>query len=218
MDVSEMLSTLTSHGFDASISDAEKMLAINDTLWDIESREPWPFLTKSGTLNFDGSSPAPTNLPTDFKAVIWLQDLRNGVPIWPIRVESVRQSFTTTTVPVTDPQNFYFVGAQLRLYPTPPSDSTGRYLLDYMAIQPELTTTSNETSILLPPRFHRIVVMGAIARLSAMEDDEDIAAFFNAQVEQRVQQMKYDLFKQQYMQPDRVFVTDQDDTYENFPY
>lgn len=218
MDVSEMLTTLIAHGYDTSIADAEKLLAINDTVWDIESREPWPFLEKSANLNFNGSSPAPSNMPADFKAVVWLQDLRNGVPIWPQRVETIRQNFTSTTVPVSDPQNFYFVGQELRLWPTPPSDSTGRYLMDYLAFQTELTAVSTETAILIPPRYHRVILLGTISRLSAMEDDEDIANYFGNQFEQRLQQMRYDLFKKQYMQADRVFVVDQDDTYENYPY
>lgn len=218
MDVSEMLTTLEAHGYDTSIEDAEKLSAINDAIWDIESREPWPFLTKSANLNFDGINPAPSNLPADFKAVIWLQDLRNGVPIWPVRVETIRQNFTSTTVAVTDPQNFYFVGEQLRLWPVPPSDSSGRYLLDYLAAQTELTSTSISTDILLPPRYHRMIVDGAIVRLALMEDDEDISAFFSQRFEARIQQMKYDLFKKQHMRADQVFEITQDDTYENFPY
>jgi len=64
MDVSEIIDDLEDHGFEDT-SEARKLAALNDTLWDVTGREPWPFLEKSVALSFNGSSSTPTNLPSD---------------------------------------------------------------------------------------------------------------------------------------------------------
>lgn len=211
MDVSEIIQELNNHGFEDTDS-TQKMLVINDTLWDIESREPWPFLEKTTTLNFNGSSEIPTNMPTDFKAVMWLYDTVNAVTLQPERLSTIRDRFGASLTQVTDPLMYYFVGSSMRLYPVPPS-ATGRYRLDYFATQPELTSSDVEASILLPKRHHRIISLGALWRLYKLEDDPENAQQFQEDYEGRITTMREDLFRRQHQRADQIFVTDEDDEY-----
>lgn len=212
MDVSEILSELVDHGFEDT-STERKLAKINDALWDIESREPWPFLEKTIALNFNGSSPTPTNMPSDFKTALWLYDNSNGVTIWPERLSTIRDRYGNTITQVGDPASYYFVAGQLRLYPVPPS-STGRFQLDYVATQPEVIETDLQASILLPPRHHQAIVLGALWRLYKMEDDPENGNMFQIDYENKIQQMHEDLFRRQYQRSDQIFVVDEDDIYD----
>lgn len=211
MDVSAILTELTDHGFEDETTE-RKLAMINDTLWDIESREPWPFLVKTATLNFDGSSASPTNLPTDFKQVLWLYDNTNAITLWPERLSTVRDRYGNQLSTVSDPSVYYFVGNSLRLYPIPTA-STGRFQLDYVATQEAVTETSLEATILLPKRHHRAIVLGALWRLYKMEDDPENGNMFQIDYENKIQQMREDVFRQQYQRADQIFVIDEDDEY-----
>lgn len=211
MDISEILDSLVNSGFEDTEED-EKVRKINTTLWDIESREPWPFLEKTATLNFDGTSPAPTNMPADFKAVMWLYDNTNAITIWPERLSTVRGQYGNTLSQVSDPFVYYFVGDELRLYPTPGA-SIGRYQLDYFATQPEVSATSVEADLLLPPRHHDVILLGVLYRLYKQEDDPENGNMFQIDYENKIQQMHEDLFRRQHQRADRIFVIDEDDDY-----
>jgi hypothetical protein len=208
MTVAEILTELVNHGFEDETTE-QKLFVINDTLYDIESREPWPFLEKTTTLDFNGTSPTPTNMPADYKAVLWLFDNSNLVSLWPERLSTVRDRFSPLTT-VSDPTVYYFVGTQLRLYPTP-GVSTGRYQLDYVATQQEVGENTPEADILLPKRHHRAIVLGALHRLYYMEDDPENGQIFDQKYEERLMRMHEDVFRRQYQRADQIFVIDEDD-------
>lgn len=212
MNVSEMLSYIDNSGF-SELPTTEKENAINFAIWDIESREQWPFLEKSTTLNFDGSNPNPTNMPADFKSVIWLYDLQNGVSLWPERLGVIRDRFGKDINKQGDPVYYYFLGNELRLYPMPPS-STGRFRLDYYATQPKVNSNTPEASILIPPRHHEVIILGALWRLWKREDDPEQGFLFHQDYENRIQLMTNDLIRRQYQQPDRIYMlSDDNDDY-----
>ena len=211
MDVSAMFTVINNHGFDDTDT-PEKMEVINDAVWDIESREPWPFLEKTIALNTSGASSVPTNMPADFKRVLWLYDIANGVTLWPERLSTVRDRFGNVMTTVASPQMYYFIGNQLNLYPIPPA-STGGYQLDYFAQQTVLNSASLEANILIPARHHRTIVLGALWRLYNLEDDPEQGQLFQTDYENRIQQMKQDLFRRQEQRADNIFVIDEDDEY-----
>lgn len=211
MDVEEILTELTDHGFEDT-STERKLAKINAALWDIESRDPWPFLEKTVALNFDGSSASPTNLPADFKQVLWLYDNTNAQTLWPERLQTVRDRYGNQLSTVSDPSIYYFVGDSLRLYPVPGA-ATGRYQLDYIATQPTVIETSTEADILLPPRFHNVIVLGALWRLYKMEDDPENGNMFQIDYENAIQLMHEDLFRRQFQRADQIYVIDEDDEY-----
>jgi len=211
MDVSEIIDRLDAIGFEDT-ADEDKMDVINDTVWDIDSRALWPYLEKTVALDFDGSSPTPTNLPADFKSVIWLYDTTNGITLWPERLSTIRDRHGTEVTTTGDGLVYYFVGSNIRLWPVP-SASTGRYQLDYFASQPELTTLSLEADILLPKRHHRTILLGALWRLYKNEDDPEQGTAFQSDFEDRISQMRADLFGRQHQRADQIFVIDEDDEY-----
>lgn len=209
MDVSEIIDRLEAMGFEDT-PDADKMDAINDTLWDIESRQQWPWAIKSLNLTMSGSSPTPTNMPTDFKQVKWITDTTLGASIWWERLDTIRNRYGAVLTMTGDAWCFYFLGDTLRLFPTPAA-STTRYILDYYAQQPELTTSSLEASIYLPKRHHRTIVLGAGAKLYQIEDDPEQASANKADYEARLATMAQDLIQKQFVNPDQIFVIDEDD-------
>ena len=208
MDVSEMIARMDNIGFEDT-EDDDKMEVINDTIWDIESRALWPFLEKIATLNFDGVVAYPSNIPSDFKSVRWLYDNENLFTLWPERVTTIYDHYPNAS---GDPFAYYFVGDNLRLHPVP-AESTGRYHLIYQASQPELTTTSVEADILLPKRHHRTILLGSLWRLFKNEDDPEQGMMFQQDFENRIEQMRADLFGRQHQRADQIFVIDEDDEY-----
>ncbi|HEY6020438.1 MAG TPA: hypothetical protein VIY48_11170 [Candidatus Paceibacterota bacterium] len=214
MNVLDGITILNNHGFEDT-DETQKMAFINDTIWEIDGMEPWPYLYKSVNLNFDGTNPYPSNLPTDFAKVKWITDLTTGSSIWPERIETIRSRIGKDFAMAGDPNVFYFLGNQLRLWPVPPS-STGRFLLDYKAVQPTLTSASAEAAILMPARYHMLWVIGTLARLYNMDDDPELASVKKAEFDERVTKMRMDLFAQQEMRSDQIYMTDPDEGYDPY--
>jgi hypothetical protein len=220
MNVSDMMSELTDAGY-GDVSTTRQVSYINDTLWDITFREKWPFREKTLSLTFDGVSPTPTNWPTDFSQAVWVFDTSLGDAIWPERVETIRDRYASNMV-ATGVNNlvfsYYFVNKTIFFYPIPTADATGRYQIDYIAKQNELTSASLEADILLPKEFHRAVVAGTLYRLAMLFDDVDIAPMYQAEYENKITQMREELLRRQYQRPDQIFVTDESDEWDNTPF
>lgn len=209
MNVSDIFTELDNYGFQDTDTTA-RLNAINETLWDIESREPWPFLEKTVALNTSGASAVPTNMPTDFSKVLWIYDNTTGVSLWPERLSTIRDSHGMELSTVGTPTSYYFVGPSLRLFPMPPA-ATGRFQMDYIASQVKVTDTTVEASILLPPKHHWAILLGTLYRLYMKEDDPENAGTFKQDYENRLLIAREDLFRRQYQRSDRIYVIDEDD-------
>lgn len=207
-NVSDWLQELTDHGFEDT-TDTRKLVAINDTLADLCSREPWPFLQKTIQLSFDGTSGKASNFPSDFRAMLTLTDPSTGATINHERADVLRKRYASQWSLVDIPVYFYMEGNFAKAYPLP----TSGYKLDalYLCSHPVVDATTLEAAILLPPRHHRVVPVGALYKLYAMEDDPENSALFKAEYEDRILKMREDLSHQQYDRPDRIWVTDDDD-------
>lgn len=204
MDAPAIIAELDDHGF-ADTSSTRKVAHINATYWRICGFKPWPFLEKTVALNFDGSSPTPTNMPTDFKAVqsIWGPD----GPIHHERIETLRRAYGTDMTTVGQPIYFYFLANTLRFYPVPPA-GTGTLQLDYIHRPAALTAVSTEGDIVIPLQYHRLLVTGTLTKLYRMEDDPDNAAWAADEFKELFNEMFADMWQRQFDRPDRVFVTD----------
>lgn len=221
MDVSDMLSEITDAGY-GDVSTTRQVAYINDTLWDITYREKWPFREKNIGLLFDGTSDVPTNWPSDFSQVVWVYDTDLGDAIWPERVETIRDRYANA-LNSTSQNNllfaYFFIGKTAHFYPVPVADNgTPRYYMDYIAEQPELTANSVAADILLPPAFHRAIVVGTLYKLSMLFDDTDIAPMYQAEYENKLMQMREELLRRQYQRPDQIYVTDESDEWDNTPF
>lgn len=205
MDMSEIVSELTDHGFEDT-SLARKVAVVNDTYFDLCSREAWPFLEKQASLSFTGGD-TPAFQPSDFSKVISLVNPTSGQVLVSTRLDDFAQSFSTSAANVAAPFRYYFVANQIHVYPTPPAGTS--LSLNYVSKPPELTDTSVEADILIPAQHHRTLVMGALAKLYLMEDDPELASAFNAMFEARIQTMRADVWTRDF-EPDFIHNTDPD--------
>lgn len=203
--VQDFIDEINDHGFtDTSV--IRKVALINDTVWDISSREPWPFLEKQITLNFDGTSPNPTNFPSDFRAVESLIRSDTGDSLDPERYDVMKRKYGSTLASTGNPVAYYFRGGKIFIYFVPGS---GQQLdMQYIAVHPTLVQASVEADILIPHQHHRAIVLGTLYKLYDMDDDFDIGASFQQQYEDRIVKMRNSLWVQQYDRPDRIYGID----------
>lgn len=203
--VQDFIDEINDHGFtDTSIT--RKVGLINDSVWDICSREPWNFLEKQITLEFDGTNPVPSNWPTNFRAVESVIRTDTGDPLDPERYDVMKRKYGTTLTSAGQPVAYYFRGNQMYVYYVPASNVT--LDMQYLATHPALTQASVEADILIPSQHHRVIVLGALYKLYDMDDDFDIGASFQQQYEDRILKMRNELWERQYDRPDRIYGID----------
>lgn len=198
MTVEEIIEDLDDHGFEDTPVE-RKLAVINETVWDVGSREPWPQLVTATTLNFDGTSGTPTNMPTDMRAVISLGYADRRKTLRPVRLDDFEEQHGYDEATGSgDPQMYYFEGSTLRIWPRPASGS-GTMRLKYLKTTAALTEISTANDIWIPVRFHRgLIVNGSVYKLYIMEDDPELAREFERLYEKAYSNMRADLFMQQY--------------------
>lgn len=213
MDAATMLSALSDYGF-GDEGQATQLRAIQDTIWEIEGRMPWPWIESSVTLNFTGSSTSPSNMPSDFRAVVNLVDVASGAKIRWVRSDEYDDLIGSDSPAATVGGILlaYWDGTTLQFYPQPLSTQTVK--MRYIRWSPAITGSSVEGAFLLPPQFHRLIMYGAVARMYDMEDEPDLAARYDTRFENGIGRMQEALSKKQYMQADHIFITDPDDYYD----
>lgn len=211
MDAQAMITELNDHGFsDESVT--AKVRVLQHTVWDIEGRLAWPFVEASSTLTWDGTSPAPTNLPADFRAAVWVQMLSSPASkLRPVRLEELEGLAQGDYTGSGSPQVYYFDGLTLNAWPQPGSGSTAK--LRYVKWSPAITDTTAEGGFLIPKYFHRLIVYGALWKMYDMEDDPELSARFEQHYENGMKQMQEAMWRRQYDQPDHILMTDPDDWY-----
>lgn len=212
MDVASMLSELDDHGFEDTLT-SRKVEILNDTISDVCSRMPWPFLeTTNAALTVDQSTGQVTS-PTDIKQVLVLVDTTTGTSLSPERMDVMTKAYSTQLAQGGNPYLYYFIGGQLYVYPIP---SAPTLTLRYLKVHPTVDQSTTEAGILLPPRHHRVLVLGTLFKLYTMEDDTELAPVFQQQYEDRIARMTEDLMRMQYDRPDRIYVTDEYDDVDYF--
>lgn len=202
MDISEIISDIDDHGFEDT-DDTRKLAVIQDVYNDVLTREAWPFLEEFIRLTFTGSSDQSNNLPADFRAVLTAKTEGGQRLQWMRYDEFERRYGSNTQYQVTNPLIYYFIGDELHFYPVP--TSTVYIRLAYIKRPNELTLASVEADLYLPREFHRsILVNGALYKLYSLEDDAELAAGFQAYMEQAVGSMREFAWRKQYDWPEMV--------------
>lgn len=208
MDVQDMIDDLGDHGF-TDTSTITKVRVLQDALWEIESMRPWPWLETEITLTFDGSSPTPTNMPANFRAALQLKDVDTNTALIPLDEQDLEKNGVDLTKQGVAPRIYYPVGVDsLKVWPIPTASMTVR--MRYLKVSAALTSGTLEASIDMPPRHHRLIVLGALVRLYDMEDDPELAQRFQGHYETRLARMVEDIFQRQYDRPDYIRVDDWD--------
>jgi hypothetical protein len=204
MTLDEMYDELDLYGFD-DFEDAQKLLLLNEAYFDIVTREPWPFMEKvvsftapSGTTQI--TNQAFTNSPTDVSSVLSFIDTSNDLVMTPERGDVVEKNYRVLDY-TGQPETYYFVGDEMFVYPSLPQATS--YRLYYLRVPTAATTTSD--TFLIPSRHHSIIVYGALVKSFLVNDDPQAAAFQNA-FESRYQQMRNDVWMNQYDRTERIHV------------
>ena len=225
MNVADITQELSDHGFANTVSPTRQVWYINDTIWDICSREKWPFLEKTLTLTFDGTNAFPSNWPSDFKATLDMVNPGTGMVIMPELVDYTDKRNAMNLTQGGDPLYYYFVGsggtstgdsespigdsAVCSFWPIPSSGTSLQ--MRYVCQHPQVSANTTESGILLPPQHHRVISLGALWKCFDQEDDPEMATRYQQLYEARIQSMKQDIFMRQYDRPQRIYVIGYDD-------
>ena len=230
MTLDEMFDEMELYGFE-DFDNAQKLMLLNEAYLDVVTREPWPFLEKvvqfivpSGITQFtidgvfrvksadnklDNSLTDADNVPQAFphtkyalNTVLSLVDTSNDIVMVPERADVIEKTYRVVEDTST-PNRYYFVGDDLFVYPATNGDTTYRL---YFLQTPVATTEALDTGgFLLPARHHSIILYGALVKAFLVNDDPQ-ASLFQNMFEQRYQQMRNDVWMNQYDRTDRVHV------------
>lgn len=214
MDVLAMTQEMDLYGFD-DLDTNQKVLLLNEAYLDIVTREPWPFLENvvtvtapSGTSKITNNASVSTNV-TDLASVLSMVNTTDDIVMEPERTDIIEKNFRTTGNDISYVSKYYFIGEDLYVYPALPEAKTFR--IYYIRIPTDLTSSTTSANILLPSRHHSIIVFGALVKAFLVNDDPQAAVFQNM-YESRYQQMRNDLWLNQYDRTDRIHVvTDSSD-------
>ena len=208
MDVPGLITILNAYGF-TDTDTPTKVNAIQNALRSILNRKPWPFLEARKTLTFDGTSPVPLTSLVDLRSVMKIRDLSTGQPrrIRFLRADDAEEQYDLTLAGT--PYYYYFVGTQLNVWQIPGAPQT--LDLRYTRTAPIVTETTTEAQLLLPRDFHEVLEFRTVANLADTDDDNDVAARFEAKAENGIAQMTATLFEQQRDEPEYVHAIDIDD-------
>jgi hypothetical protein len=206
MLVSEMLSEVRDHGFD-DLTDTRILGFLNDTYWDICSREAWPFLEASAALVTDGTGLVTS--PDDVSKVLSITANTAGSPnLQPRDLGEFSKMHGEELALTGTPHTYYFVGNNVYVYPIPASsDHTIRYIRN-----PDALTVSPDSSPILPTQHHRVIVLGSLVKCYTLEDDPEQAGIFTNMYEQRLMQMRNDLWRRQFDRTDVIVDMESDAT------
>jgi hypothetical protein len=203
-----MIDEMDLYGFE-DFDDSQKVLLLNEAYLDIVTREPWPFMEElvpsltvpTGTSQITNNVAVSPSV-TDLGAVLSLIDTTNDIVVVPERADTVEKNYRVlNTSGVSD--KYYFVGDDMYLYPA--TSSATVYRLYYLKTPSDLTVDTDEADILIPKRHHSIIVYGALVKAFLVNDDPQAAVFQNA-FESRYQQMRNDVWMNQYDRTERVHI------------
>lgn len=214
MTLDEMYSEMDLYGFD-DFEDAQKLTLLNESYFDLITREPWPFLeTTTDLLLPSGESQITNNsavlnpstnvsMPlTDVNTVLSFIDLTNRVVMVPERTDVIEKNYMVIPTNIY-PDKYYFIGEDMLVYPAAMGDTT--YRLYYLRTPVAATTATDTGAWILPERHHSVVLYGALVKAFLVNDDPQ-AAMFQNMYESRYQQMRADAWMQQYDRTDRIHV------------
>lgn len=207
MTIDEILTEISDVWRFADYSSAERLVAVNNTYYDVCRRFPWPFLEATTTLTTSAGDNTPTT-PSDMKQIKALVIPAYDVKLQPERRDALLGKFydlSTTGIPI----NYYFIGTTLYLYPTP--DAVYSITMDYIKKPTALAGGGAENTILLPAEYHELLTIGAAYRLSVRDTDLQTTSFLRNMFEERLQAMQHDLLTTQIDRPQRVYMIASED-------
>jgi len=206
MTLDDMFADFELYGFE-DFDDSDKARLLNQAYLDIVTREPWPFMENvvqftapSGTSQITNQSFSGS--PSDVGSVLSFTDITNDVVMTPERADVIEKNYRINDL-TGSPEYYYFVNDNVWVYPFVSGDTV--YRLYYLRVPEEITTSTDTSTLLIPSRHHSVIVYGALVKAYLVNDDPQSAAFQNM-FEQRYQQMRNDVWMNQYDRTDRIHV------------
>ena len=198
MTIDQMFTEMDLYGFEDFDDDA-KLILINESYFDIVTREAWPFMEGLATIT-QPSNDDTLNVPSNFQTVLSLVDSQNNIVLEPERNDVIEKNIRLNA-DSGSPNKYYFVGDEVMVYPATTGSTT--YRLYYTKTPVAAVTASTE--FYLPARHHSIIVYGALVKAFLVNDDPQSGVFQNM-FESRYQQMRADVWMNQYDRPERIGV------------
>lgn len=202
----DILDALSDYGF-TDTTTIRKLEKINSALWDLVGREPWPFMETSVDLNFNGTDPFASNLPTDLQSVLDIVRLDTGIKLQPIRLQEADASMALQLTQAGPMFYYYFLGTQLRVAQIP-SAGNAQLRMRYIKKHAPLLQADVEATILVPREHHEVLLLGTLVKLYDLEDDTDLSVRFQQLYEKGMQDMRQSVWMRQYDRPDHIVITD----------
>jgi hypothetical protein len=222
MTLDEMYDEMDLYGFE-DFEEAQKLLLLNEAYFDIVTREPWPFLEKvvefivpngtsqitsgssfrvvNSTNTLNNSAGVGTYTEHSVNTVLSFLDVSNDIVMVPERADVIEKNYRVANDTST-PNKYYFVGDDMFVYPAINGSPTMR--LYFLQLPVAATDTSGTGAWLIPSRHHSIVLYGALVKAFLVNDDPQASVFQNL-FEQRYQQMRADVWMNQYDRTDRIY-------------
>jgi hypothetical protein len=204
--MSDWLDTMEKYGFD----DIERtMLArlVDDAHKESCLREPWPFLERQETITQAANDNTVSTTATLGK-VISLVNTSDSIVLVPLRTDTQLKNSLYALDTTGVPTNYYFIGDDLYLWPTPESTKTLR--IRFLTEPATLTKDSDDTAILWPSKHDSVILYGALSKAYYINDDPQGAAMQQV-MEARLQIARNDLWMKQFDRSDRLVILDDND-------
>ena len=201
MTVQNYYDAMSDHGF-TDLTTARELEVLNDTYYEFCALEAWPFLEKTASPTMTpGNATLSTGWPTDFNKVIYLVDTVQGIGLVPEEQETINKKYAYNLTLSGNPIYYYFVGSSPRLFPIPSNANT--CVMAYTSVPAALALTTDVP--VLPLQHHRVLLLGSLFKLYAMEDEPDTAAEFKALYEDKVEKIRADIWNRQFDRPRRIY-------------
>ena len=207
------LDTMEDYGFD-DVSRTTLTRLIDDAHKEACLREPWPFLEKAETITQavnDATVTTVAGVTPDGNVigkVLALVNKTDNVILEPLRSDSQMKDYVYDLDVTGVPTNYYFIGDQLFLWPTP---NTAKELrIRYLTEPVTLTEASPDSAILWPMKHDSVILYSALSKAYFINDDPQ-GAVMQQVMDARLQIARADLWMKQFDRPDRMVVLDDND-------
>jgi len=207
--MSDWIDTMEDYGFD-DLDRTTLARLIDDAHKELCLREPWPFLETQ--LSFTQAANSNAINPSGFATnalgkVLAFVNKTNNTILTPIRSDEQLKTYVTDLDVLGNPTNYYFVGDDLYIWPTPSSSIELR--IRYLTEPTTLIEDSADSEILWPFKHDSVVLYAALSKAYFINDDPQGAALQQV-MESRLQIARNDLWAKQYDRTDTIQVLDND--------
>jgi len=148
---------------------------LNDAYTEICEAAAWPFLETTTTQNVPYTF-------TNLRHILSVHDPRDNFDLRGVDQENLREWYSDLTT-AGQPTYWYLVGDQLKVFPV----GTDTYELRYIKVPAELV--SDTDTPVLPSRFHRLIVHGAMLQVLEDRDDYELIAGLQARYDSLLARM-----------------------------